>query len=122
MAQEAGKAIFVAADVLATDARQSITQGAIQGENHVPSRPGEPPNRDTGFLDQNIISRRTGILTAQVTSEAPYSAALELGADLDGDGEQELLERPFMRPAAARTRPIAVRLVTLAVRRAVGRS
>lgn len=108
---EVGKAVFVSAGILETDARRSIVAGAIQGAGHIPSAPGDPPNRDTGNLDQNVKANKTGQLTAEVVSEAPYSAALEFGTSKMG-------ERPFMRPAAKRTRPKMQKLVAAAVDKA----
>lgn len=108
--REVGKAVFVAAGILETDVRQSIVQGAIQGAGHIPSAPGEPPNRDTGNLDQNVKAFKTGELTSEVASEAPYSAALEFGTS-------KMAERPFMRPGAKKVRPKMRKLVAAAVKK-----
>lgn len=105
---EVGKAIFVGASLIETEARRSIIQNAIQGAGHVPSAPGEPPNRDTGTLDRNVEARRTGELTAEALSQAPYSAALEFGTS-------RMAERPFMRPATQANR----KKITALARRAV---
>lgn len=86
-----------AAQNVATYAAVSIAEGSVSGKRHVPSQPGQPPNNDTGVLAGNIEHTRTGPLTAQATSEAPYAAALEYGTS-------RMAERPYMRPAAARVR------------------
>lgn len=107
--RHAGRAIFVGAGQIETEARQSIIRGAIQGAGHVPSRPGEPPNRDTGNLDQNIVATKTGDLTAEVSSNAQagdysYSVGLEFGTS-------KMDERPYMRPAAKKKRAVVRELV-----------
>ena len=114
-AREVGKVMFVGAGVIETEARRSIVAGAIQGKGHVPSAPGEPPNRDTGVLDQNVAAKKTGRLTAETASSAPYSAALEFGTS-------KMEERPFMRPATQKSRPIIENLARAAVSRANRRS
>lgn len=112
MKREVGKAIYTASDMLKVDAQISITEGAVSGKNHVPSKPGEPPNADTHFLADNIENSKTGPLTAEVSSNAPYAAALELGTS-------KMAERPYMRPAAEKTRPEALKLVMKAVKKVV---
>lgn len=105
-----GKAVYVAADMLRTEARLSITAGAVSGKGHVPSIPGQPPNNDTGHLASNIINEKTGPLSAEVSSNADYSSALEFGTS-------KMAERPFMRPAAEKVRAKAGQLVALQVRK-----
>lgn len=109
---EVGKAIFAGAGIIQTEARRSIIQGAIQGAGHIPSAPGEPPNRNTGQLDQSIITRKTGVLTAETSAEAPYSVALEFGTS-------KMAERPYMRPATKKSRAKIERLTRLALKRAL---
>ena len=112
MVREIGKAVMVAADLIRRDAQISITTGAVSGKNHKPSAPGEAPNNDTGNLasDSNIISERTGLTQAEVSSNADYSVALELGTS-------RMSARPFMQPAAEQNRKKASLLVTEAVKR-----
>lgn len=111
------QALFVAAQRVQVDAQISITEGAVSGKNHVPSLPGQPPNNDTAVLANNIeatqgrnlavgsVNAQGGIdqaeasslnptedLVAQVSSNAPYSAALEFGTS-------KMAARPFMGPA-----------------------
>lgn len=110
MVRELGKAIVVASDILKVEAQISITAGAVSGKNHVPSAPGQPPNNDTGYLANNIKNRKTGPLTAEVSSEAEYAAALEFGTS-------KMAARPYMQPATDKTRPKAVKLIAAAVKR-----
>lgn len=112
MVREVGKAVMVAADLIRRDAQISITTGATSGKNHTPSAPGEAPNNDTGNLasDANIISERTGLTQAEVSSNADYSGALEFGTS-------RMAARPFMQPAADKNRKKATALVQEAVKR-----
>jgi HK97 gp10 family phage protein len=63
-------------------------------------------------LDSNIDTTVVGQGVVEVTSNAPYSAALEFGTS-------RMAERPFMRPAAAKKRGRVVQLVGQAVDRLV---
>lgn len=110
MVREVGKAVYVAADVLSVDAAISITTGAVSGKNHVPSAPGEPPNADTHQLDRSVHSEKAGPLKARSVADAPHAVDLETGTS-------KMEARPFMAPAAQRTRPKARRLVAEAVKR-----
>lgn len=92
-----GKAVFAAAQLHTATAQKLITQGSISGKGHVPSKPGEPPNRDTGVLDNNIEAARAGQLKATSSSNAPYAAALEFGTS-------KIDARPYMGPATQLTR------------------
>lgn len=111
------RALFGVADDIAKDAQISISTGAVSGKNHTPSAPGEAPNNDTGVLAGNIEAVAVGPLKAETTSNAPYAAAQEFG---NSDGTMP--ERPYMRPAAAKNRPNAVRKVSEAVNRVLGAS
>ena len=88
----AGAIVYEGADTIRAEAFRLISAGSVSGKNHVPSRPGEPPNRDTGVLQANLEIAKTGLLTAQVRSEAPYARALEFGTS-------RMAARPYMRPA-----------------------
>lgn len=105
------KALFAGGEAIAVEAQLSITRGAVSGKNHVPSRPGEPPNNDTGALANNVEVTQPAPLLVQVASNAPYSAALEFGTS-------KMAARPFMRPAADGKR----KEVTTLVREAVNHS
>jgi HK97 gp10 family phage protein len=108
--QEVVRALYAAGQEIEIEAEISITNGSISGKGHVPSLPGEPPNADTRVLDSNIETTVAANLvpTVHVTSNAPYSAALEYGTS-------KMAERPFMRPAVAKKRADVVRLVGAAV-------
>lgn len=107
-----GQALFAGGEALKAEAAHLITEGAISGRNHVPSRPGEPPNEDTGHLRTNIEVTQPAPLRVEVSSNARYSAALEFGSS-------KMQARPFMAPAARRTRKEIVELVNRAVSKAV---
>ena len=110
MEREVGKAIYVASDLLNVEAAHSITEGAVSGRGHVPSAPGEPPNADTHMLDRSIHTERETPLKALSVADAPYAAAQEFGTS-------KMAERPYMRPAAEKTRPKAQKLVVAAVKK-----
>lgn len=92
-----GRVLFVGADMIKADAQHSITEGAVSGKGHVPSKPGEPPNEDTGVLRTNIETSMPAPLVAQVSSNAPYAADMEFG-------NSRVAERPHMRPARDRNK------------------
>ncbi|QDC37099.1 HK97-gp10 family putative phage morphogenesis protein [Sphingobium fuliginis] len=112
MRKEASKLVYTLADMHATEAALSITAGAVSGNNHKPSSPGQPPNADTHGLDRSIHAEQTGPLVAQSVADAPYAADLEWGT-------QNMEERPFMRPAAKKIRKQADKLAKAAVDRIV---
>lgn len=105
-----GKALFVAGNSIQVEAQISITAGAVSGKGHVPSKPGEPPNADTHLLADNIETVQVAPLRVEVSSNAPYSAALEFGTS-------KMAERPFMRPAVAKTRKEVTDLVRGAMKK-----
>lgn len=107
------QALYAAGQEIEIYAEKSITTGSVSGKNHVPSAPGEPPNADTRLLDSSIETtiERINPPLVHVTSNAPYSVALEYGTS-------KMAERPFMRPASAAKRPRARALVAAAVRKA----
>ena len=106
------KELFVAGDIIRAEAVLSITQGSVSGAGHVPSAPGEAPNRDTGVLDSSISVRRVDRNLYEVVADAPYAVAQEYGT-VDG----RLPERPYMRPAAVKHGPKASKLITVAIQR-----
>ena len=98
--QIAAKAgLWVGANEIKVEAQLSITAGSVSGTGHFPSKPGEPPNNDTGVLKNNIETISTGLLSAEVQSKAPYAVALEFGTS-------KVKERPYMRPAAKKMKPV----------------
>lgn len=110
-----GKALFVGGQRIQVAAQLSITQGSVSGKNHVPSRPGQPPNQDTGVLANNIETVRKAPLLVEVSSNAEYSEPLEFGTS-------KMAARPFMVPARNKTRGEVVQLVRRAVKKAVEQS
>jgi hypothetical protein len=79
-----------------TRAKQSILSGDKTGRiygRHQASAPGEAPANDLGNLAAGIgVTNGSGPLERIVTSNAEYSAGLELGTT-------EVAARPFMNPA-----------------------
>ena len=99
----AGRVLYVGADMIRSEAFRSISAGSVSGKGHVPSNPGEPPNRDTGVLQAHLRAELVAPLEAQVTSEAPYAAALEFGTS-------RMEARPYLRPARDAKAPEIQRL------------
>lgn len=97
------RVLYKGADMIRAEAFRSISAGSVSGKGHVPSQPGEPPNRDTGVLQANLKAELVAPLEAQVTSEAPYSAALEFGSS-------KMEARPFLRPSRDAKAPEIQRL------------
>lgn len=104
-----GKALYAGGDLVRTDAQISITSGAVSGKNHVPSAAPNPPNQDTGVLANNIENVLVEPETVEVSSNAPYSAALE-------HGTSRMEARPFMAPALEANRKAIKRLVQQALK------
>lgn len=110
--REVLQALYLAGQEIELYAEHSITEGSISGKGHVPSAPGEPPNADTRLLDTSIETTVVSVNPpkVEVTSNAPYSVALEYGT-------VKMAERPFMRPAAKAKRERARQLVQAALDR-----
>jgi HK97 gp10 family phage protein len=102
-----GQALKAAGDLVAVHAQISITSGSQGGEKHIPSLPGQPPNNDTGVLANNIEVIQVRPLKVEVSSNAPYSAALELGTS-------KMAARPFMGPAVQAKKEEVIALVARA--------
>ncbi len=107
----AGRATFEAADTMRAEAERSITAGSVSGKQHLPSKPGTPPNNDSGVLRANIEVSQPQRLVARVTSHAPYSAVHEFGSSTHP-------ARPFMRPARDKVMPKARRIFSEKIREA----
>lgn len=103
-----GQALFAGGERIKATASRKITEGAVSGKNHVPSRPGQPPNENTGHLRTNIKVYQVAPLRVQVVSEANYSAALEYGTS-------KMAARPFMGPSAREESPAVKALVNKAI-------
>lgn len=108
---EVAPAVYAAGDMIRVEAHKSIVKEAVQGKNHVPSSPGDPPNRDTGQLDSSLVTQVSGPLSVTVTANAPYAASLEFGTS-------KMAERPFMRPAIEKKTKAMVDLIAKAVEKA----
>ena len=96
---ETARAVRATAQAIRNDAIISVKSHLSAGKvytrgtvTHVASKPGSPPNQDRGTLTRNIRVTMNDDLTADISSNAPYSAALEFGtSNIDA--------RPFMTPA-----------------------
>ena len=115
MVRDVGKALFAAGEAIQVEAQISITTGAQSGKNHTPSAPGEAPNNDSGVLANNIETTQAAPLVVEVSSNAPYAAALEFGTS-------KMAARPYMGPARDAKRKEVTQLVRNAVDRAVKKS
>lgn len=136
MVREVSKALFVGGERIQVAAQISITSGAVSGSKHIASAPGEAPNNDTGVLANNIETVLKEPLVVEVSSNAPYSAALEEGSSRSAGvtarpgtkragpvryefGDSKTEARPFMAPARDAERAAVEKLVTAAVKRVV---
>ena len=86
------------AERVVVEARRLIVTGSVTGAGHVPSRPGEPPNNNWGTLAGNIEDRLVAWDVAEVSSNAPYAAFLEMEF-----GTSKMAARPYMAPARDNT-------------------
>jgi len=109
--ERVGQALFAGGELIRGEAAHLITEGAVSGKGHVPSRPGEPPNEDTGVLRTHIETTRVAPLVVEVSSNAPYAVPLEAGTS-------KMAARPYMGPAARRKRKEVVELVRRSVNQA----
>lgn len=91
------QALYKGGQLIEVTAEHLITAGSASGRHHEPSRPGQPPNRDTGVLDGHIETDFVGPLKVAVTSNAPYAAELEFGTS-------KMEARPYLKPAVAMKR------------------
>lgn len=115
MVREVGKALFAGGERIQVEAQISISAGSVSGAKHVPSAPGQAPNQDTGVLAGNIETNQVAPLVVEVSSNAPYAAALEFGTS-------RMAARPYMAPARDAERTAVTQLVRQAVDRAIKRS
>jgi len=101
----AGQVVFEGADLIRAEAFHLVGTGSGSFGRHVPSAPGEPPNRDIGTLQDNMRVYQTGPVSAEFRSEAEYAGALEFGTS-------KMAARPYVRPARdAKVKEIRKRMV-----------
>lgn len=103
-----GRALFAAGNLIEDHAKGLIVAGSVSGKGHVPSLPGQPPSADTRVLDGNIETVQVAPLKVEVSSNAPYSAALEYGTS-------KMAARPFMGPSVEAKKDEAIALVRRAI-------
>ena len=113
--ETAGKVVFEGADMISAHAFREISRVSVYGDGHVPSKPGEFPNRDTGVLQGGLETQRTGPVTAEVRSTALYAAPLEFGTS-------RMAARPYMRPSRDAKRKEIERLFATEIDKLVKRS
>lgn len=78
--------------------------------NHWSSRPGRPPNNDTGNLANSIIHRMDSATSAEVTVLAKYAIPLEFG--WTSRGGNTVPPRPFLNPALEKVKPAFIKALT----------
>lgn len=100
-----GQALFAGGEEIKAHAQHLITENAVSGKGHVPSKPGEPPNEDTGGLRNGIRAEQPAPLRVLVTSNAKHAVPLERGTS-------KMAARPYMGPAARAKRKAVVDRVT----------
>lgn len=79
MVRQVGAVLYAAGDLVAVEEARLITEGAVSGKGHVPSKPGEPPNADTHLLDRSIETVLVKPLEVEVQTNAPYAVDLQFG-------------------------------------------
>lgn len=103
-----GQSLFSGGDKIKAEAAHLITQNAVSGKGHKPSRPGEPPNENTGHLRSRIYIQQVAPLRVQVISDAKYAVPLERGTS-------KMAARPSMGPAARNRRKEVIAGVNAAI-------
>lgn len=73
IAEVIGAGLYEAADVVRAKAFQSISAGSVSGKGHKASKPGQPPNRDTGDLQTGLKIARTGKRTSRLPHTLHFS-------------------------------------------------
>lgn len=139
--EKVGQELFAGGELIRAEAHRSISEGSISGKHHVPSLPGEPPNRDTGVLQAHIETTQPAPLRVEVSSNAPYAVPLEAGSERKAGvgsrsfsekskkhgpvrmewGDSKTAARPYMGPASRKKKKEVVALVRKAVSDAIKR-
>ena len=105
-----------AKDLISNSPRGGKTYKKTGGKIHVASAGGEPPAVDTGKLLNSFEIGLEASLKGYVLANTTYAKHLEFGTS-------KMQERPFLRPATEKVRPIASnilsRLIKLAIQGAV---
>lgn len=107
-----GQALFAGGEIIRAEAAHLITRYSVSGKHHVVSLPGQPPNEDSGHLRSNIETTQPAPLRVEVSSNARYAVALEVGTS-------KMLARPYMGPASRAKKDEVVTLVRGAVNQAL---
>lgn len=114
---EVSQSLFAGGERIKATASRKITEGSAGGSSggkhqHIPSRPGEPPNEFTGHLRSQLAVTQEGPLHVRISSNAKYSAPLEFGSS-------KMAARPFLGPSAREEKKAVTDLVSRAVDRAI---
>lgn len=147
--RDVSAALFAAADDVRARSRRSITAGSVSGAGHVPSKPGEPPNNDTGFLIASHETEMPAWNHSRVVVRAPYAVPLEEGSSRAAGvtsrsfagnitsygpsrakqgpvrvefGDSSTEARPFLGPATRASRKDVEKRLTLAIQQAAKRA
>lgn len=95
-----GNVLEEGAQAIAEDAANSVRADSISGPGHIPSLPGQPPNRDSGDLDQSIhpgelIETEDSVRTS-VIADSDHAWLERGGSNVE--------PRPYLEPAVGRAR------------------
>lgn len=120
LTENIGEALLAGAEQIRADAQASIIDGAISGKGHVASAPGEPPNADTHRLDESgavteLIEIGIGSISESVTTSVTFGNEAVPWAVYQELGTSVLAERPYLRPATERGRPMVQENVIAAI-------
>lgn len=122
----AGATVYEGADMVRARAFRLVSQGSISGKGHIASRPGDPPNRNTGELQAGFETVQTGPLSAEFSSNSKHAMPMEFGAHIrNGFGRGisfEVEERPHVRPARNIEEPRIQKLFARRIEQLVKRS
>lgn len=95
------------------EAADSIREGAVRGPGHIASRPGDPPNANTGKLElSGEVRLRKSEKRVEVAFTAPHALAMEVGT-------RNVLARPYLRPASQKHKSKLALLVVQSINRAM---
>ena len=89
------------AERIRTEYIDMVNEGGGSGKDHVPSRPGEPPNTDTGRLVGSVTTRVVRTNQVELSVEAAYAGWLEFGTD-------KMAPRPALVPASEYIKPFVL--------------
>ena len=98
-----------AADRTRTEYIDRVNEGGGPGKTHVPSKPGQAPNTDTGRLVGSAAARRIERNRTETSVEAAYGAFLEFGTD-------KMAPRPALGPSFDYLKPFVLQNLAKALK------